>query len=276
MSTRNKSNKYPFIILLAIHSALLVYTFYKNKDRKRLFVLLFSTIGIGYLFEYIVVNLFNGYRYKPSFLKNKELDNIVGAILSQAIFTPFTALFITAFQLGWKVKLFFSLYFTLIEMIFLRIGVYKHNWWKAKYTMLLLPIYFHVSDKWYQHLKKGTPIILFFSLYHLILVTCVNLLFVRAIKGKVKFGWGIFHTWREHFKLGPLYSIILSLITTWTVKGNTKKLRVINLVFRIGMDFILTKMKWIKTSEIPLLTNLPIHLIITIMLGYYRDLVYKK
>lgn len=277
MRRQKKYNKYPYLILFIIHTSILVFSFYKNKDRKRLFLLLSSNIGFAYLFDYFVVNLFKAYSYRPAILRNKQLDEILGALFSQAIFVPFTALFITSFHLGWKFKLVTSLYFSIIEQCFVKMGIYTQYWWKTPYTMLFLPIYFWISDKWYQYLKQGTPTILFFSQFHLILISCVNLLFVRAVRRKIKFGFGYFHSWREHFILGPLYSMVLSLLTAWAMKGDKLFSQISILCFRLVVDFILIKFKWIKVNRNKKrFPNFPFHVLMMIVSRFYHQLVYKN
>ncbi|SEM12646.1 hypothetical protein SAMN05192533_101114 [Mesobacillus persicus] len=277
MRRPKKYNKYPYLILLFIHTSLLVFSFYKNKDRKRLFLLLSSNIGLAYLFDYFVVNLFKAYSYRPSIFRNKQLDEITGAIFSQAIFVPFTALFITSFHLDWKFKLGASLYFSIIEKLFVKMGVYTHHWWKTSYTTLLIPIYFLISDKWYQYLKQGHPAVLFASKFHLILITCVNLLFVRAVRRKIRFGFGSFHSWREHFIIGPLYSIVLSFFTAKAMKVDKVRSQIGILCFRLVVDFILIKLNWLKLiGNKKGLPNLPYHLLMIIASRYYHNLVYKK
>jgi hypothetical protein len=276
MRKRNEYNKYPYLLLLVIHTFLLLFTFYKKRDRKTLFISLCSNISLAYYFDYFVVNLWSGYWYKPDILKKKRLDLIVGAIFSQGIFVPFTALFITAFQLGWKIKLVIGLYFSLIERIFVSMGIYTQCWWKTQYTTILLPIYFWICDKWYHHLKKRSPFILFLSFYHLILITSVNILFVQTVKRKVKFGTGNFHHWREHLIIMPLYSIGISLFTAWSSKNKQIFTKGNILRSRLLFDYILIKLKWLKLPQKNVLGNLPFHLIMTILSDYYKQIVFKK
>jgi hypothetical protein len=277
MKSRKKRNNIPYLILLIIHTSLLIYTFYKKKDRRNLFVLLISNIGLAYFFEYIIVILFNGYTYKPNVFKNEYLDNVFGGILSQAIFVPFTTLFITAFNLGWKFKFAISVYFSIVEFLFVGMRIYTHHWWRTRYTLFLLPIYFHISDKWYQHLKQANPSVLFFSLNHLIGGTESSLLFIQALRGKIKFrfGFGRFHSWHKHFILVSIYSIIQALFTAWQIREN-KGFPIIRILsFRLLSDFILTKMKWLKLDNNKVLNNLPYHLLMTFLSRYFKNILYK-
>lgn len=122
---RNKKHYMPFFLLLFFHISLLIFTFYKKKDRKFLFITLISGVGLCFIFEYFILSLFKAYRYKPKLFKNRDLDNFFGAIMSQAFFVPCTAIFLTAFKVGWKGKLLFAMFFGLIEKLFLFMGIHK-------------------------------------------------------------------------------------------------------------------------------------------------------
>lgn len=274
MKKRN-SKRVPFIILLIIHTTLLIYTFYKNKDRKRLFVLLIANIGFAYFFEYIVLNLFQAYQYSPNFLKNKKLDSSFGAILSQTIYVPFTAVFITAFQHGWKVKLLFAVYFATIEKLFIKMGIFKTNWWKTIYTATLIPTFFIISDFWFKHLKLRTPSVIYISLFNMIVVANANILYVFALLRKLRFGLGSFHSWREHFILVPLYTIAYSLITVFSIKKswfNTVKA----FSFFFVTDWFLKKLGLLKIKFSLGYLNMIFHLVIHIIALYYKKLLFSE
>lgn len=268
-----KTNRIPFIILAIIHTTLLIYAFYKNKDRKGLFALLMSIIGFAYLFEYIVFTLFQAYRYKPNFFKNKHLDSTFGAILSQAIYIPFTAVFITAFQFGWKVKLFFVAYFYTIEKLFVKLGVYKLNWWKSVYTMPFLPIYFTISDFWYKHLKRGTPSVLSVSLFQMLIVVKANSFYLLAVFRKLRFGLGSFHSWREHFILTTLYTIICSFITTYSLKKQNWSTTIKASSFLLIMDWLLKALGFIKLNFPLGYLNMGFYLFIHVIASQYKNLL---
>jgi hypothetical protein len=244
---RRKANRYPFIFLIIIHVCMLIYTFYKCKDRKRIITLLLSNIGMAYIFEYIAFNILQSYTYKPNFLKIKALDNTIGAILSQAIFVPITALFITTFKLGWKAKLFFSFYFFIIEKVFIYLGIFNTNWWRTIYTATLTPCYFYLSDVWDKHLQKGTPIVLFLSLFNSLVVINSTILYSLAILRKLRFGVGVFRSWHEHFIIAPIYTIALSAITTWSMHSKNIPI-LINLCFRHILDWVLKKQQILRTN----------------------------
>lgn len=270
-----KTNRIPFIILIIIHTSMLTYTFYKNKDRKRLFVLLMSNIAFAYLFEYIILILFQAYRYKPYFFKNKHLDNTLGAVLSQFIYVPFTAVFITAFQYGWKVKLFFVAYFFAIEKLFIKMRIFKTNWWKTIYTAISIPIFFIISNFWYKYLKRGTPSVLYVSLFNLLIVVCSNVLYALAILKKLRFGLGSFRSWREHFILVTLYTITCSILTTLSLKQGKRFPDIKLLSFFMMTDWILKKSGIVKTNFSLGYLNMLYHLFGNIMGSYFKKLLFS-
>jgi len=266
--------KYPFIILGMIHILLLILSMYKSRDRKKHTVLLLNYAGFAYIFEYIVVALLDGYVYKPNFFKNKNLDKIFGSICSQFFYVPVTALFITVYQLGWKIKLLFSLYFVLIEKIFIFLGVFKNKWWRTRYTFFTILLSFFINDKWYNQLNKRNPVILFVSFFHLIQLTWMNTLFVFAVCKKIRLGFSPFLTWKEHFKIAPLVGICISLFSAWKMKERSfvSKCQVLILLFVI--DLTLLKKRMLKVKGMPVL--LTIYAVVLGTAEFYRKLIYKS
>ncbi|WP_421384837.1 hypothetical protein ACOJQI_08720 [Bacillus salacetis] len=206
---RINKNSLPFIILTIIHIGLLLFTLLKRRERRTI-TLLLSNISFAYIFEYFVFNLFRSYQYNPKILKKRQLDNALGALLSQAIYVPIAATFLTVFELGWFWKLLFTLYFHIIEKFFLKIDNYRLHWWKTIYTVLLLPVYFRISDFWEENLRLKKKPFLWLSTYLSVGVVTKTLAFVLDIFKKQKIGVGRFHSWHEHFLISPLYMLIFS------------------------------------------------------------------
>ncbi|MCL6572245.1 MAG: hypothetical protein K6T88_11260 [Bacillus sp. (in: Bacteria)] len=271
---RINRNSLPFMILFLIHSILLGLIFTKNKNRKQLFILLLSNIGVAYLFEFFVLNLLHAYIYKPKVVKNKVFDNIFGAVLSQAIFVPFTAVVLTSLRSKWLTKMATATYFVVIEFLFLWLGIYRHNWWKIVYTYLLLPFYFKWSDLWYDYMTKRNPIVRWVSLFLMILVTETNLNLLLAISRKVRFGFGRYHSWTEHFILVPLYSIVLSLFTTFSLsKENNLCARVRVILFEAVLSKFLEKKKLLKNNYL-LIESLLLRFLMIFIYGQYKVLLF--
>ncbi|SDN74400.1 hypothetical protein SAMN05443253_11829 [Bacillus sp. OK048] len=271
-----KHNKIPFIILLVIHVCLLGYSFYKTKNKKQLFILLMSNVALAYLLEFFVLNLYKAYKYKPRVLKKKYFDNTLGAILSQTIFVPFTAVFLTSRKIGWIGKILGGVYFSLVEIVFLRLKVYKHHWWKTVYTLVLIPFYFKISDWWNCLLTKQISLIRFISLFFMIMVTEANLIFVFATLRKIRFGVGRVHSLNEHFIVVPLYAILYSLFSSLSfLKENNWISKRRLLIFSVIFEHFFNKVKLVK-EKFYFVDYLTVRVLTTLLYGLYRDWVYGK
>ena len=273
---RNKKHYIPFFVLLFIHTSLMIYTFYKNKDRKRLFITLISGMGLCFIFEYFILSHFKAYRYKPRLFKNKDLDNFFGAMMSQAVFVPFTAIFLTAFKVGWKGKVLFAIFFGLIEKLFLFMGIHTNNWWKTRYTVTLIPLFFCINDFWYQQLRLGTPIFHFASLFLGILVNGLNLMYSMSILRKFRFGFGRWHSWEEHFKVAPIYSFILSMATALIIKTDSGWKGIVQAFgFTKIMDVLVMEAGVAKQNFRNFIINNSIHLSMIFWAVSLKEWIYK-
>ncbi len=108
-------------------------------------------------------------------------------------------------------------YFFLVEIMFLKLGVYKQHWWKTIYTFIFTTFYFFVSDLWENMLRKNIPQIRFVSLFFMIMATEANLLFVFAVKRNYDLDWEDIIPGLNILLLIPLYAISLSLFATWSL-----------------------------------------------------------
>jgi hypothetical protein len=234
-----------------------------------------ADIGFAYLLEYLVLNVFHAYTYKPKIIKKNFFDNVFGAILSQGIFVPFTAVFSTFMKIGWVGKILLGgIYFSLVELIFLKLKVYKHNWWRTIYTLILIPLYFNISDWWNILLEKKNPVVRFISLFFMILVTEANLLFLFASTRKVRFGAGKFHSWKEHFIIVPLYAITLSLFSTVSfLKQNNWSVKISVFLMTIGLDQLFKKRKVVK-EKFRVADYFTVRILAIFLYGKFSDLVY--
>jgi hypothetical protein len=273
-----RKKSFPFLFLFVIHTIFLCYTFYKRENnRKSLFILLLTNIGFAYVFEFIILNLFNSYQYKPKFLKNRYLDNIFGAFLSQGVFLPFTANFISAFGFSWKVKIMFAIYFSLVERLFIKLGVFSNKWWRTLYTIFLIPVYFRISDLWYKNLLKGNGFILYTSFFMMTWVTGVSLLNVFSVLRKIKFGMGRFYTWHDHFILAPLYWFLVSLCTTYLIKDDDNwKGKLHSFMFMKILDTLLEKLKIVKSNLHFSIFNNIHQLLMIYITSKFRNLIYSR
>ncbi|MEH7073086.1 hypothetical protein [Neobacillus drentensis] len=121
---------------------LLLYVCY-IKGIKRSLLLYLAMVGLGYMIEAIIYNFLGSYQYYPKLLKHDRIyDSNMGAIASNFLALPVTATYIASFHRKWLWIAFFTGLFAVIEWVFIKLHIYKHNWWKIGYTSLGLPFYY--------------------------------------------------------------------------------------------------------------------------------------
>lgn len=261
-----KKNSIPFLLLAVVH-VLLFFIFAKRSRQKNIWILLLSNIGMAYLFEYPVLNLFKGYAYKPYILKKRAHDQILGAIFSQALYVPITATLLTLYQKNRYWKLGSTLIYYGIERCFLHLKIYKAHWWKPYYTVFFMNIYFYISDWFYKALNAKKEWALVIAQYLSTEVIGVTLLYISAVNRKVRFGRGIHHSWREHFIIAPLYSLIRSL---FLVKSSAKPGLLPKLTMFTGsicMDILLERTGLLKL-RLNKLWNITFHIVMILISRY--------
>ncbi|RSD27241.1 hypothetical protein [Mesobacillus subterraneus] len=268
-------NSIPFLLLAIIH-LMLLFLFAKRSKEKTIWILLLSNIGFAYFFEYPVLNLFKGYSYKPSIMKKRAHDQVLGAVLSQGFYVPVTATLLTIFHKNGYWKLGSTLIYYLIEHTFLRLKIYNTHWWKPVYTLLFMNIYFHISDWFYKAIQARKDWALSLAHYLSIEVIGITLLYISAAGRKIRFGRGMYHSWWEHFAIAPLYSIVHSF---FAVKNSAKpglQPRLCMLLYRVLTDLFLKKIGLLKIKLTQLWGNIPFHVFIVFISRYLYIKIYSE
>ncbi|CAN7669760.1 hypothetical protein LJR153_005261 [Paenibacillus sp. LjRoot153] len=153
-----------FIILAVLSFVLLIIIFWKKRDSKLLALYFFIGSAAACL-ENVIFVWFPSYEYYPHMLKNPYYDMTLGAYLSQQFYVTSVALFIAAFNLGYGWIVALAAMFACIEIIFLKLGIYKLIWWNPVYTFAGILLYFWIAKKWYGMLLHATsPLIRFITL----------------------------------------------------------------------------------------------------------------
>jgi hypothetical protein len=268
-------NSTPFLLLTGIHLGMLLILL-KRKTQKDIWILLLSNIGFAYLFEYPTLNLFRGYKYKPSIMKNPVFDSILGAIFSQAIYVPITSTFLTLFNKNWKWKISFSLFYFCIEKLFLRLKIYKVYWWKPIYTLVFLNGYFYLSDGFYKALSTQKKWAMVIAHYLATDVVWITLMYIFAMKRYIRFGRGYFFTWAEHFKIVPLYSLIISFFATITSSKTGLFYRILLPLSHMIIDIALVKMDILKVNIKQFLVTSSRYLLMTFISRFFYKTIQNR
>ncbi len=245
---KNHNSKY-YILLSFVHILLLLYVFYKRKDRKTIFFTLLSIVGLAFYFEYPLYIL-KAYKYKTKLLRNREQDNSFGSVLSQGLFVPTVAIFISSFQLGWKIKFLFTMYFTFIERLFIKLNIFNNRWWHSIYTMISIFTYFFISDTWYKGLKNRNNFILKMTQYNTFHVIYMNLLFLLSLLKKFRFKPVRFTTnpWYHHYSFVKVYLTFETFLTMYISEQKNNRLMILPFLIILYMDSFFKKLNYLKVK----------------------------
>ncbi|MRG88394.1 hypothetical protein GH754_19295 [Salinibacillus xinjiangensis] len=231
---------------------------------------------MAYFFEFIVLNIFAAYRYKPRIFKISYHDNIFGAALSQAIFVPFTAVFMNVNKANWKIKLLFSTYFILVERIFLSLKIFYNRWWKTRYTAIFITIFFFLNDQWFYLLKKKNSIVQYLSLFFMTLFSVTNYSLALTFIRKFRLGFGRFFSWKEHFAIKAFYCVLISIPNSLFIKMNDSwRGALAAFGWSLGLDLLLVRLKLVKAHRSFYRINPINHMVLIGMTKLFYKYIYK-
>ncbi|GAA0335134.1 hypothetical protein GCM10008967_27470 [Bacillus carboniphilus] len=147
MSTGQGS--YLFLVISSLFCIVLALL----KTRSQRMVLLFLAVaGLILFVDYIIYVLGKAYQYIPDIVPGKY-DSHVGALFNALILSSTACLF-AAYQVWWIWSIAIALIFAGIEQVFLKIEVYKQNWWNTGFTFFSFIFYFPIVKSWWNTLHR--------------------------------------------------------------------------------------------------------------------------
>lgn len=154
-----------FLLLFITSIISTVLILHKANNPRFAFAFLFSTIGISFVFEAILVLGLNAYSYYPKIFQDSYLDIIFGNYFSQ-ISVSTTSLLLAIYNLSYIWYVFLGIVYFLIEVAFIKLGIYEHFWYKSIYTFFGFVIFSFLTKKLYVSAKNSTNrFINYISLY---------------------------------------------------------------------------------------------------------------
>ncbi|MDR3565975.1 MAG: hypothetical protein P4N59_31690 [Negativicutes bacterium] len=138
----------------------------KTKNPKS-FISFCCFAAVNVIFDIFILVVFNGYMYAPGIRVEPGADNSIGRFVSQNLSVPSTAMLIAALQLNYYYIVAFTGVYCAIEELFLRLGTYKHFWWKTWYTAIALLVFFWFAQKWHNKIMAGDNRIVNFVSHYL-------------------------------------------------------------------------------------------------------------
>lgn len=144
-----------FMLLFVTSIITNVLILYKANNIKFSIAFLFSIIGLSFIFEAILVLGLNAYSYYPKLFQDSYLDIIFGNYFSQISISS-TALLLATYDLSYIWYCIFALIYFLIDIIFVRLGIYEHFWYKSFYTIFGFILFSFLTKIWYVMAKNLT------------------------------------------------------------------------------------------------------------------------
>ncbi|HML90180.1 MAG TPA: hypothetical protein PKA28_17200 [Methylomusa anaerophila] len=123
----------------------------------------------------IVLLLLDSYVYKPGVFKDYYAENIFGHIITNATLWPTTALLVVAYSLRWRWLVLITVIFTLLDILFVNLGIYQHNWWQTWMTSVAIFIYCLLMKIWFGQLQSRRRGILRYITFWFILLVILKL-----------------------------------------------------------------------------------------------------
>jgi len=144
------TNSIYYILLGIISAALLIWTIYKSKQRKRDLGFFFAIFGLTLFIETVIYIFLKAYEYYPLIIPHSpKNDGVVGNIFSQISIST-AALFVCVYKVPIAGVVLAGAVFYLTEELFLALGIYQHNWYKSWITFVGVIILFQTIKKWYK------------------------------------------------------------------------------------------------------------------------------
>ncbi|MDR3540200.1 MAG: hypothetical protein P4L69_04425 [Desulfosporosinus sp.] len=144
-----------FVLLFVTSIITIVFLLYKTNNRKFALAFLFSIIGFSFILEAFLVLGFHAYTYYPKIVPDAFLDAVFGNYFSQ-ISVSSTALMLAICNLSYIWYGIFGLIYFLIDLLFARLGIYQHFWYKSYYTFFGFILFSWLTKKWYEAAKNST------------------------------------------------------------------------------------------------------------------------
>ena len=140
-----------YLLLFAVTIAMIAIAQAKADNRRFLAVFTMAVLGLFYLFEYSLVIVLDAYRYHPMITPDDGFqDTVLGNIFSQTSIAAACGLII-ALRLRPRWYFVFAAAYYLIELAFVRLGIYEPNWYEAIYTPIILVPLFCAIRRWHNH-----------------------------------------------------------------------------------------------------------------------------
>jgi len=170
------------------------------------FVVAFAVISIA---DWIAYGWFDLFSYHPGLLVDPLADSSLGEFLADIFYVPCLCVVLVRYLPGLPGILTGSLTVTLLERLFLHLGVFSHHGWENWHTLAAFIVFYATIDLLWFDLRRGT-------IPHANLLALVRFCLVLDIVGE----WGLFIRGSQlavtRLHLGHSYAADLAIVNLLT------------------------------------------------------------
>ncbi len=198
----------------AIGIILVIFTFYKKKQIANLLSFLLAVTSLAYLCEIVILFVLDAYQYKPKVFSDPIAEDIFGHLVCNGCYWGGFSLLTATFSLRYYWILLISTFFVLTEIIFIKMDLYTHHWWKLYMTGVGSFIFLLVAKKWFSQLQKKTNKVLrYFTFYCISWLLLAGPSIVLLLLGKQHYNIGeIKNTYLNHIAFAVPYNLGMSFV----------------------------------------------------------------
>lgn len=204
-----------YIALAVISIAMISISVIKAAERKKTLAFFFAVLGMTYFIEVFLLLATNAYAYYPKIASDSFHESLIGNFFSQYSVSA-SAVLIAAFRLKIRWQIAFSIAYYLIDVLFVRLGIYSHTWYQSWYTLAGFFVFIQIIKKWHEKVFSQPSRFVYFSTLFLstfaigsnAIGTTLNFLEIR------RFSAGLFdQATKDHTATGFIYGILIALIS---------------------------------------------------------------
>lgn len=207
-------NAVPYLILMLLSAMTLTYVLFRTKAYITL-VWFLALAGLIYLFEFVILVLFESYTYYPNIIENAYYDSMFGALVSNFCAVPVVGITIITLRLRFLWFIGFALFFIGVEWLFLKLGIYEHHWWRLSYTFVFIIVFFWLSRFWANQTVQGSKLFRYLSMVLFCVSLCNTISFLMLLAGTNDFYIGWFsNPTRDSVLVSFLFTVGTGLVLT--------------------------------------------------------------
>jgi hypothetical protein len=199
-----------YLILAVIGLAIAVFVIYKEKQYYKLITFFLFSATLADLGEVLVLLILDGYSYKLGVFSDPLADSILTHLILNNTLWPAIAIFIAAYSPRLRWIILTSFIFILLDILYVHLGVYQHNWWQSWMSGLAIFIYCIFMRFWYSRLdhNKFLRFMTFSSVFTLFMLLPSVLL---LLAGKEFYRIGIFgNVYKDSIVFSLFYYAVIS------------------------------------------------------------------